>query len=116
MKSDQVIPERGAGAAQPELQPADLRDASVDAPHGLDEVRIPQDRELWTSLEAAAYLRFETLEAFYSWVHKHRVPRERRGKTALYRRRDLDEVLRHDARRVVGKRQFFSTAHDRRSA
>jgi hypothetical protein len=114
MKGDEVVTERGAGPAQPELQPADLRDPSVDAPHGLDEIRIPQDRELWTSLEAAAHLRFDTLHAFYSWVCRHKVPREYRGKEALYRKADLDAALRRDPRRVVAPRNLLS--HNRRTA
>lgn len=114
MKGHEVIPEGGAGTAQAELQPADLRDASVDAPHRLNEVRIPENRELWTSLEAAAYLRIGTLPAFYSWVCRHRVPREYVGKEARYRRRDLDEALRRDHRRVAAPRNLLS--HARRTA
>lgn len=112
----EVLSERGAGPAETELQSTDLHDAPVDTPQDLSQVRIPTDREFLTSLEAAAHLRFKTLPAFYSWVCRHQVPRERRGKETLYRRRDLDEALRQDARRVVGKRQFFSTAHIGRRA
>ena len=114
MKRDQVIPEGGARSAEPELQPADLRDASVDAPHGLDQVRIPDDREWLTSLEAAAHLRFSTLNNFYSWVCRNRVPREKRGKESLYRKADLDAALRRDPRRVVAPRNLLS--HGRRTA
>jgi hypothetical protein len=110
----EVVTQSGAGPAKAKLEPADLPDTPLHSTQSLLDVRIPADRELWTSLESAAYLRFSTLEAFYSWVHKHHIPRERRGKEALYRKRDLDEALRQDARRVVGKRQLFSMAHTRR--
>lgn len=111
----EIAAECSTGSVEPQPQPADLGDATLDQAHGLLHVHIPTDREWLTSLEAAAHLRFSTLNAFYSWVCRHRVPREYIGKEARYRRRDLDEALRQDSRRVVGKRQFFSMAHTRRA-
>ena len=109
----QVVAERRTGPSDAELQPPDLRDAPLDTSTRLEDVTVPEDRELWTSLEAAAHLRFPTLNAFYQWVWLHKVPRERRGKVALYRRRDLEEALRKDPRRVAPARPLL-VAHTRR--
>ncbi len=107
MERVEVVSESGAGPAKPDLQSADLPDTSLHQSHGLLDVRIPTDREYLTSLEAAAHLRFSTLPAFYSWVCRHKVPREYVGKEARYRRRDLDEAVRQDSRRVVASRQLL---------
>jgi hypothetical protein len=40
--------------------------------------------------EAREYLRFGTDKAVYCWASTYRIPRLRRGKVILFRRRDLD--------------------------
>jgi hypothetical protein len=82
VKTREVIPECRARAPKAQLQAADLRDASVDAPHRADHRDIPDGFDRLTAMTPA-----------------------------LDDQRDLDEALRQDARRVVGKRQVFSTAH-----
>jgi hypothetical protein len=48
-----------------------------------------------TTDEAAAYLRFPTVNAFHQWRHRHagRLPVHRRGGKPLFRQSDLDAAV-----------------------
>lgn len=58
-----------------------------------------------TAKEAAVYLRFSTVRAFYEWVRRHGITKLRKGRRVLFLRRDLDDALRRypGARRKLGK-------------
>ena len=43
--------------------------------------------------EAREYLRFGSSKAVYCWASTYRIPKCRRGKNILFRRRDLDLAL-----------------------
>jgi hypothetical protein len=82
MKAREIVTQRGSRPPEPQLQAADLRDASVDALHRADHRDIADGPECLTA-----------------------------GTPALDHQREFKKALRQDARRVVGKRQVFSTAH-----
>lgn len=46
-----------------------------------------------TSIEAAQYLRFPSIRAFYRWMETHTVPTCRRGRVLLFDRRVLDDFV-----------------------
>lgn len=46
-----------------------------------------------TAAEARDYLRFATTNAFRLWVRRHGVPKLKRGRSLLFLRRDLDDVV-----------------------
>lgn len=65
-----------------------------------------------TTEEARDYLRFPTVAALRMWAHRHNVPRLKRGRTVLFLRRDLDDVVQgrfnvqaHVARRFGRQRR-----------
>lgn len=60
------------------------------------KIGIPESP--WLTLEEAArYLRFVSVKAFYTWSRRHGVPRGRRGRALLFEVRVLDAFVRQDA-------------------
>lgn len=46
-----------------------------------------------TAAEAADFVRSPTIAAFRKWTYRACVPKSRRGRTVLYRRRELEAAL-----------------------
>lgn len=84
-----VITQCGRTFPKPQLQPADLAQALLDL----------ERATFLTVPEAAAYLRFRTLNGFYHWLRNHRDLKGHRGHALLFRRRDLEAAVTKEPHR-----------------
>lgn len=64
-----------------------------DEKDDLDAIGIPGSPWLTTE-EAARYLRFPSVRAFYAWLDRNNIPKSRRGRVLLFERRILDAYIR----------------------
>lgn len=73
----------------------------VARPAPVDRVASP----FLTAPEAAAYLRFPSVAAFYVARHKHRIRGIKRGRTLLFRIADLERFLVDEPLRLLRLRE-----------
>jgi hypothetical protein len=107
VKRVKVVQQRATNTPRTKREPRELSPAALEA--------LPRQTYLDTN-EACVYARFLTLDAFYTWVRRHSVPKLKRGRSLLFLRRDLDDVLqgRYDVVRAV-KERFQQPQHRRAS-
>lgn len=73
-----------AAKPRPKRQPRELSTTSLDVLARSVYLTVP---------EAAAYLRFRSVQAFECWVSRNPLPKARRGRTVLFFRKDLDAAV-----------------------
>lgn len=62
-----------------------------------------------TAAHAAAYLDFPNVRAFYKWVDRHRITKQRCGRSLRFDRRELDRALDPTAVRLSSRKRFRRT-------
>lgn len=58
----------------------------------------------YTAVEAAEYLKFPSVRAFYEYRYSHRLKAYKRGATLLFKQADLDATLEEERRpKLIGR-------------